>query len=429
MPRLLALVLACVAPLHAGERLTRTSQERFQDARFGLFLHWGIYSVLGEGEWALHRKQMALTAYAPLADHFNPVRFDAEAWVRTAQEAGMRYITFTAKHHDGFALWHTRQSRWNVVDGTPLGRDVVRELSQACAKAKMPLFLYYSQLDWHHPDYHPRGWTGQYSGRPDTGNFDRYLDYVDAQLEELLTGYGPIAGIWFDGWWDRPDADWRLDRTYGLIHRLQPAALVGNNHHRAPKPGEDFQMFEQDLPGQNTAGHSPDAVVGALPLETCDTMNRSWGFNRSDTAFKSPRELIHRLVRAAGHNANLLLNVGPTPEGEFQPEVTERLRAVGTWLKTAGVSVYGTRGGPISPRAWGVSTQTAEHVYLHVLEWQDRWLAVPGLQGLSRPRLLQDGKPVRTVEVDGATVIELPAEVRDPIDTIVVFDRVAPVTR
>jgi alpha-L-fucosidase len=188
-------------------------------------------------------------------------------------------------------------------------------------------------------------------------------------------------------------------------------------------------MFEQDLPGQNTAGYSPDAVVGELPLETCDTMNKSWGFTASDNAFKSPRELIHRLVRAAGHNANLLLNVGPTPEGEFQPEVKERLRAVGTWLETAGVSIYRTRGGPLSPRAWGVSTQTADNVYLHVLEWQDRWLAVPALQGLTRARLLKDGRPVRTVEVDGATVIELPAEMRDPIDTIVVFDRAAPAVR
>ena len=152
---------------------------------------------------------------------------------------------------------------------------------------------------------------------------------MDAQLAELLTNYGEIGGIWFDGWWDKPDADWRLDRTYGLIHRLQPAALVGANHHRRPFPGEDFQMWEKDLPGGNTAGFNADAEIGDLPLETCDTINGAWGFNINDRRYKSTRELVHYLARAAGHDANFLLNVGPMPDGTIQPEFVTRLREIG----------------------------------------------------------------------------------------------------
>ena len=188
-------------------------------------------------------------------------------------------------------------------------------LADECHKQGIKLFFYHSQLDWHHPDYYPRGRTGggQPAG-PRTANWNRYLDYMDGQLSELLTDYGPIGGIWFDGWWDKPEADWRLDRTYKLIHDLQPAALIGNNHHKRPFPGEDFQMFEKDLPGGRTAEFNKDAEIGALPLETCETMNNSWGFNLTDRRHKSTRELMHYLVKAAGHDANFLLNVGPMPE-------------------------------------------------------------------------------------------------------------------
>jgi alpha-L-fucosidase len=427
MPLLLRILALCFAvnllPAQSYKPTPENLQARewFQDSKFGLFIHWGVYSVRGEGEWVMNQKQISIADYEKLAPQFNPTQFDAAAWVRLAKDAGMKYITFTSKHHDGFAMWHTRQSRWNIVDATPYGKDVVKMLADECAKQGIKLFLYHSHLDWHHPDYFPRGRTGQHSGRPESGDFNRYLDYMDAQLTELLTGYGPIAGIWFDGHWDRKDADWRLSKTYSLIHRLQPAALVGNNHHLAPFEGEDFQMFEKDLPGQNRAGYSAEAKIGDLPLETCETINGAWGFNKSDKNFKSTRDLIHYLVRAAGYNANFLLNVGPTPEGTIQPEFVERLTEMGQWLRANGESIYGTRGGPLTPRSWGVTTRTKNKIYLHVLDWSDELLALPKFAG-KNPRLLRTNQPVKLTELPEGFVLHLSTSERDPLDTIVVFD-------
>lgn len=395
----------------------------FQDARFGLFIHWGVYSVLGQGEWVMNEKAIPIADYEKLAPRFNPTAFDPAAWVRMAKDAGMRYITITTKHHDGFAMWATKQSAWNVVDATPYGRDIVAQLAEECRRHDIKLFLYHSHLDWHHPDYFPRGRTGRATGRPETGDFTRYLDFMDAQLEELLTGYGPIAGVWFDGMWDKPEADWRLDRTYSLIHRLQPAALIGNNHHLAPNDGEDFQMFEKDLPGQNRSGYSPDAKIGTLPLETCETINGAWGYNASDQRFKSTRDLIHYLVRAAGANANFLLNVGPMPSGEIQPEFRERLAAVGAWLREHGDSIYGTRGGPMPSRPWGVTTQNDTHVFLHILDWPDRLLPLPAGIQPRNPRLLNSQQSVPATELTEGVVLHLPATAEQATDRIVVWEK------
>jgi alpha-L-fucosidase len=417
---LLALSLAGQSYRPAPENLK--AREWFQDAKFGMFIHWGVYSVLGDGEWVMHNRRMTIAEYEKLAPKFNPTEFNAAEWVALAKEAGMRYITFTSKHHDGFAMWHTKQSRWNIVDATPYGKDVIKMLADECHKQGIKLFLYHSHLDWHHPDYYPRGRTGQYSGRPESGNWYRYLDYLDAQLEELLTNYGPIAGIWFDGWWDKPDADWRLQKTYSLIHRLQPAALIGNNHHRRPFEGEDFQMFEKDLPGHNTAGFNAEAEIGNLPLETCDTINRSWGYNAKDNRYKSVRELIHYLVRAAGYNANFLLNVGPMPNGKIQPEFVERLRGMGQWLRENGDSIYGTRGGPIPPRPWGVTTRKGNKVFVHVLDWPDELLAIPDIPNVKTAKAFPSGTPVTMRRTEGGLLLRLPASLRNPIDTIVVLE-------
>ena len=274
LTRTLALaVLLAAVPVHAEPSYLPSAKNLearrwFQDARFGLFIHWGVYSVLGDGEWVMNTRKLRVAEYERLPPQFNPSGFNAAEWVALAKAAGMKYITITSKHHDGFAMFDSKVSDWDIVERTPYKRDVLKQLAEECRKQGIKLFFYYSQLDWHHPDYFPRGRTGRDADRPEHGDFDKYLDYMNAQLTELLTNYGPVAGIWFDGWWDRKDADWRLDRTYGLIHRLQPAALIGNNHHHAPFPGEDFQMFEKDLPGQNATGFSGDSVVGQLPLET-----------------------------------------------------------------------------------------------------------------------------------------------------------------
>jgi alpha-L-fucosidase len=284
------------------------------------------------------------------------------------------------------------------------------------------LFFYHSQLDWHHPDYYPRGRTGRDAGRPDSGEWFRYLDYMDAQLEELLTGYGPVGGIWFDGWWDRPEADWRLQKTYSLIHRLQPAALLGSNHHRKPFPGEDFQMFEKDLPGQKTSSFNDQSEIGDLPLEMCETMNGAWGFNLLDTRYKSAREMLQLLVRAAGLDSNLLLNVGPMPDGRIQPEFTSRLREIGEWLARNGESVYGTRGGPIAPRPWGVTTRRGDKVYVHLLDWEDEVLTIPGFaRGVKKAYRLADNAPVAVTSAAEGMALKL-GRARNPFDTVIVLE-------
>lgn len=399
------------------------ARQWFQEAKFGLFVHWGIYSVLADGEWVMNNKKIGVSDYEKLPALFDPAGYDPAEWVALVKAAGMKYITITSKHHDGFAMWDSKVTDWDIVDRTPYKKDVLKALADECHTQGIKLFFYHSQLDWHHPDYFPRGRTGRDAGRPDQGEFSRYLDYMDAQLRELLTGYGPLGGIWFDGMWDKPDADWRLQKTYSLIHELQPAALVGSNHHLKPFPGEDFQMFEKDLPGHNTAGFNEKSEVGELPLEMCETMNNAWGFNLFDTRYKSTADLVRLLVKAAGYDANLLLNVGPMPNGKIQPEFQARLREVGEWLAASGESIYGTRGGPIPPRDWGVTTRKGNKIFVHVLNWPDAVLSLPrgGLPVPVKASRLAGGKVVPLTVTPEAVTLRLGAE-RDLLDTIVVLE-------
>ena len=243
---------------------------------------------------------------------------------------------------------------------------------------------------------------------------------MDTQLTELLTNYGPIGGIWFDGMWDKPNADWRLSSTYALIHRLQPAALIVPNHHLAPLPGEDVQTFEQDLPGANTAGFNTKEI-GSLPLETSLTINQSWGFNITDMKFKSVAEIVGYLVRAAGNGGNLLLNIGPRPDGTVQPEAIERLRSLGDWMKEYGTSIYGTRAGPIAPQRWGATTRRGDTVFVHVLS-SDRSVSLPdfGARVVSAS-LLHNGARVPVAQSQAGLTFTLPdASVNAPDRVIVV---------
>jgi alpha-L-fucosidase len=392
----------------------------FQDAKFGLFIHWGVYSVLGEGEWVMNIQKIPISDYEKLPPQFNPTAFNPAEWVALAKAAGMKYITITSKHHDGFAMFDSKVSDWDIVDRTPYKKDVLKMLAEECHRQGLKLFFYYSQLDWHHPDYYPPGATGLTAGRPESGHWYSYLDFMDAQLNELLTGYGEVGGIWFDGMWDKKEADWRLERTYKLIHDLQPQALVGSNHHLPPFPGEDFQMFEKDLPGQKTTGFNEEQEIGSLPLETCETMNNSWGYNKHDNRFKSPRTLLQYLIRAAGNNANFLLNVGPMPTGAIQPEFVECLHEMGRWLQRYGESIYGTRGGPLASRPWGVTTRKGDKVYLHVLDWPDETLALPALpQKIKTARYLKDGSPAQIVQHELGLLLKIPPHVVDEYDTVV----------
>lgn len=412
------MIFAQLAYLPTEENLR--AREWFQDSKFGLFIHWGPYSVLENGEWVLEKSKLSLSEYEEMATtKFNPVQFNPAAWVALAKAAGMQYITITSRHHDGFALWPTQQNGWNIVNGSPYGKDPLKMLADECRREGIRLFFYYSQLDWHHSDYFPLGTTGHHSGRRVEGDFNKYLDYMDAQLTELLTEYGEIAGIWFDGMWDKPEADWRLNQTYSLIHRLQPAALIGSNHHQVPFDGEDIQMFEKDLPGQSTQNFEKTTTISTLPLETCETINESWGYDRQDNKFKSTRELIHHLVKAAGNNANLLLNVGPNPDGTIQPEFGERLHEMGAWLKKNGHSIYGTRAGPIKPQPWGISTQKGKTIYLHVLNWQNEPLSIPRIENIIGARVWPNGAAVPVVEAEDRLLLPLSEQDRDEIDTII----------
>jgi alpha-L-fucosidase len=364
------------------------AREWFEDAKFGMFIHWGVYSVLGDGEWVMNNQNISISEYEKLPTFFNPIDFDAKQWVSLAKSAGMKYITITSRHHDGFSMFDSKATDYDIVDRTPYKRDVLKLLAEECHKQGVKLFFYYSLLDWNRDDYFPRGRTGKgIKGRKE-GKWEDYIAFMKFQLRELLTNYGPIGGIWFDGHWDQKAwdgksfsgdslVDWHYDEIYGMIHELQPKALIGNNHHIGVIDGEDFQMFEKDLPGKNSTGWgTPGDQIGRLPLEVCETINGSWGFNLQDRKHKSKEKLIQYLVNAAGYGSNFLLNVGPMPNGKIQLKHQESLKEVGSWLKKYGETIYGTKKGPISPNDRFVSTQKDNKVYIHLFDYKTKFLHI-----------------------------------------------------
>lgn len=353
-------------------------RQEFEDYRFGIFIHWGIYSEFAQGEWYLNAG-INKDEYAKVADAFYPHRFDAREWVKAIRESGARYVTFTSRHHDGFSMWNTQQSDYNIVKATPFKRDVLKELSEACKEGDLHLHLYYSILDWIRSDY-PMGRTGRRTGRDPQPDYDHYFQFMKAQLHELLTEYDNVEALWFDGYWDHDEDsipfDWRMPELYAYLHGLRPSILIGNNHHISPIEGEDFQMFERDLPGENKAGLSGQAI-SRLPLEMCQTMNGMWGYKVSDTNYKSADELITLLVRAAAKGSNLLLNIGPQPNGQLPELSLQRLQAIGQWLKQYGESIYATRRGGLDEQSWGVSTERDLTLFLHILDREARQIEIP----------------------------------------------------
>ena len=405
------------------------AREWFSNARFGMFIHWGASSVLGHGEWVMNDRNIKVAEYKRLKDFFNPQQFDAVKWVGVAKSAGMKYITFITRHHDGFSNWDTKTSDWKIT-ATPYGKDALKQLADECHKQGIKLFLYYSLLDWYRSDYqYETGRTGKGTGRTAKSNWPSYIDFMKTQLTELLTGYGEIAGIWFDGHWDQtaPEGaadrssrvDWHYDEIYGLIHKLQPQCLIGNNHHLTPFAGEDFQMFERDLPGENKSGLSFQQASDKLPLETCETLNDSWGFNITDSKYKSARQIIRLLVTAASLNANLLLNIGPMPNGAIQPEFSLRLDSVGKWLNQYGNTVYNTKGSSIKKQPWGFITQKEDEMYLHVFDTATNAIVIDSL-GYKPGKLftVRENLPVKYIYKNGKINIDMSAVKRDEFDTI-----------
>ena len=418
MKRLFYTIVSCIllsaTNIHASQPESYVptpenlkARQEFSDSKFGIFLHWGIYSMFGQGEWYLQTGGLDCHEYAKAASGFYPSKFDAEKWISAFKDAGAKYICFTTRHHDGFSMFDTQYSDYDIIDATPFKRDIVKELADECARQDIKLHLYYSHLDWTREDYYPLGKTGHKTGRKSHGKWDTYYSFMNNQLTELLTNYGPIGAIWFDGMWDQPENfDWRLEEQYALIHKLQPACLVGNNHHKAPKQGEDFQMFERDLPGENKAGYSAGTEIGNLPLETCQTMNGMWGYKVKDQNYKSSKELIRLLVKTAGKGANLLINIGPQPNGEIPELALDRLKGMGEWLKKYGDTIYGTTAGDIMTAEWGTTTRKGDKLYIHILtDNMPQFITLPLKQRVKKAVLFDTQGKVNMEKIKGGVVL------------------------
>jgi len=435
--KILIICLFTVIAINNGHAQTYTptsanieARSEFQDAKFGLFIHWGVFSILGDAEWAMNNQNIHVKDYTRLEHFFYPTEFDAHEWVSMAKNAGMKYITLITRHHDGFSMWDTKYSDFNIMN-TPYKKDVVKMIADECHKQNIKLFLYYSLLDWRRDDYSWwTGRTGQGTGRTVHGNWNDYIKFMENQLTELLANYGEIAGIWFDGYWDQtapegakdrtPKVDWHLPEIYALIHKLQPQCLIGNNHHLTPFAGEDFQMFERDLPGQNKSGLSFQKASDKLPLETCETMNGSWGFDIKDDNYKSVNQLIHYLVNAAGRNANFLLNVGPMPNGKIQNEFVDTLKEVGKWMQQYGESIYGTRGNIMPPQDWGVVTAKNKTFYVHILKDSSQPILITGIPSKVKScQLMGTDKKVKYKQDKNGLTVNLDGIKLNDVDTII----------
>lgn len=435
--KLVALIFSCViavavqAQTYTPASANLLARKQFQDMKLGMFIHWGASSVLGNGEWVMNNRNIGVNEYSRMINFFNPQNFDAKKWVAIAKAGGMKYITFITRHHDSFSNWDTKQSDWKITN-TPYGKDVLKQLADECSKEGIKLFLYYSLLDWYRSDYqYETGKTGKGTGRTKKSDWESYIRFMKAQLTELLTNYGKIDGIWFDGHWDQLDNDhdkslqskvnWHYDEIYTLIHSLQPQCLISNNHHLMPLPGEDFQAFEKDLPGGNSTGFGGQSV-SELPLETCETMNDSWGFNITDRHYKTVKSLVHYIVNAASKNANFLLNVGPMPDGTIQPEFTDTLKAVGNWMKQNGESIYGTRGGVLQEQEWGVVTAKEKKWYAHIIKKpkQADYIFIPKMKNkIVKCILLNQTTEVKFKQQPEGTFIYLDGITLDALDTII----------
>ncbi len=412
----LAVALLALAPasIRAGSgEETQPERDRrmawWREARFGMFIHWGVYSLPGRGEWVMHSQKIPLAEYEKLVPQFNPVKFNAREWVQLAKDAGQRYIVMTSKHHDGFCMFDSKLTDYDIMS-TPFRRDVLKELADECHRQGMRICWYHSVLDWHHPDYLPRC---EWDERPtQNASYDRYIEHMKGQLRELLTGYGRIGVLWFDGGWEHSPEEHHADEVVELIRSLQPGIII-NNRTRLP---QDFDTPEQRI---------PPAGMRNRDWETCMTINHSWGYNQHDRNHKSVSDLIRKLAEVASKGGNSLLNVGPRPDGTIQPEHAERLRAVGRWLEANGESIYGTTAGPFKRLPWGRCTAKPGRLYLHVFEWPEGGpLLVPGLLSpVETAYLLTDPAhtPLEVSRSAEGVLIPLPAEAPDPADTVIVL--------
>lgn len=437
--------------LIAQKVLTRDERMAWwREARFGMFIHWGVYSlpagtwdgrqIGGIGEWIMNRAKIPMMDYQTMAKQFNPVKYDPDAWVKMAKDAGMKYIVITSKHHDGFALFETKASKWNVVDATAYGKDLLKPLAEACKKYGIKLGFYYSQAqDWNNPggsaarkitkegwpnpdsviiDAYTKEHNGHWDWRQEKRTFDQYIDDVAVpQVRELLTNYGELAVLW----WDTPTGmtDAAATKLQALL-ALQPQIITNDRLKRPNFPG-DHKTPEQRIPNL--------ADLDGTDWETCMTMNGTWGYKSYDHNYKSPETLIRNLLDIASKGGNFLLNVGPTSEGEFPPESVQILAKMGDWMKVNGEAVYGTKASPWGLFPWGrctkKETKNGTSLYFSVFEWPaDKKLVIPGVKNsVVAARLLATGARVKTsIAKDGTLTITLPEAAPDPIASVVRVD-------
>lgn len=402
----------------------------YRQAKFGMFIHWGPYSLASvEASWPIMvPKPGGITEaeYRALPKRFNPVKFDPQAFVDLARLAGQKYMVFTTKHHDGFCMFDSAYTDYKITN-TPYGKDIVAQLAKACDQDGMPLGLYYSPPDMHHPDFRDtsKPASENWNGEPWRPEWPIYLQYMQLQLTELLTRYGPVAIIWFDGLHHQEKYDGA--RVLEMIHRLQPATLVND---RIGVDG-DYETPEQFIPtaiptkGIVLTGVDPrvsEKLRNTVPRpedfrlwETCMTINNTWAYNKNDHDYKSAQMLIRSLVEVASRGGNFLLNVGPQPDGQIQPEFQERLRAIGQWLTLNGDSIYGTTYGPIQGLKDLRTTAKDKSIYVHVFDWTAPVCEIPGFEGrLLSARLLADGRPLTFRQTEGKLQIDVPAQAPDP---------------
>jgi alpha-L-fucosidase len=406
------------------------------DARFGMFIHWGLYSVpAGEwnghtdyAEWFLEQTHMPVSQYEKYADQFNPTNFDALAWVKAAKYAGVKYIVITSKHHDGFAMYRSDLTDWSIKR-TPFQRDPLKELAAACKAEGIKFCLYYTIMDWHSPDWGIRRPWNDVAAKYGPPNMDRFEDYMKGQLHELLTRYGPIGLLWFDGNWESPWTAKRGEDIYNYVRSLQPAVIVNN---RVGKPENtpgggfaktgmvgDYGTPEQTIP--------PTGFGPGVYWESCMTMNDHWGYNKADQNFKSAETLVHNLIDCASKGGNYLLNVGPTSLGVIPAPELERLKEIGDWMRVNSIGIYDTSASPFKKIAWGRCTTKSNGknttLYLHVWDWPtDGKLVVPGLKNsVKSATLLATGEKLSTSATDDGVVITVPTTVPDAISSTIVL--------
>lgn len=433
-----AIILALMSTaLHAAPIDDRTAW--YREAKFGMFIHWGPYSLASvEASWPIMRPSpkdaISEADYRALPQRFNPEKFDAAALVRLAKAAGQRYMVFTTKHHDGFAMFDSAYTNYKITN-TPYKKDIVAALAAAAKSEGMPLGFYYSPPDMNHPGYRDTAKLSadNWRGEPARPEWPLYLDFMELQLTELLTRYGDVAIVWFDGLGEQQKYNGR--RFHDLIHRLQPATLINNRIGLAGDYDTPEQFTPKIIPtrtgprlgGTTAPEEGPAAGVPKAEdfrlWETCMTINNTWAYNKNDLNYKSSTQLIRTLIDVASKGGNFLLNVGPTPDGEIQPEFEQRLLAIGRWLKANGEAIYGTTYGPLQGLPFGRTTRKGRTVYLHVFDWPKGAIELDGLGGrVASARLLAGGKPLKVTQKAAHIAIDVPAAAPDRDATVIAIE-------